>query len=345
MSGKISVVLDTNFIINNRADFSNVYKMLSETYNVFVSDVSIQERLSQYYLELKDKYKKIEKFSIEYSDLVEIKLRQSFEEIHEVNMKRIEKSYHELFGENIIKFDDKEYSLKLIMDRVYKKIPPFSSVENASDKGFKDTLIWLSLLNFFKEKGDNTVFFVTNDKAFRNNSDALCNEFTVFTRKKIEIKDNNFFEKPIVTNEEPETVKIKPLPDVTLLRSKIQEYISALCVESIDSDQWGNPEFRGLFKLHKILSADDMQTIFKNLQKIIEKNIFETSIYAEDAFVINGFENTFPISIYVLQNALSLYIDIFNELKEYLPQFYYTAANIFNRNYDDSDCFTDDIPF
>ena len=62
-------------------------------------------------------------------------------------------------------------------------------------------------------------------------------------------------------------------------------------------------------------------------------------------FKVNGFVNASPIPITALQDALSLYIEIHNDYKEYLPQFYYTAANIFNRNYDYSDWFTDDIPF
>jgi len=42
---------------------------------------------------------------------------------------------------------------------------------------------------------------------------------------------------------------------------------------------------------------------------------------------------------------LSLYLNIHDDYKEYLPQFLYTAANIFNGNYDDSDWFAADIPF
>jgi hypothetical protein len=345
MNEKVPIVLDTNFIISYRADFLNVHKILSESYYVFVSDVSIQERIFQRYLELKEKYIKIEKFSTDFSDIVEIKARQSFEEIYEINKKRIEKSYQDLFKENIIKFIEREHSLKIIMDRVYKKIPPFSIAENASDKGFKDTLIWLSILDFFKEKTWKNVIFVTNDKAFRNNSDALCNEFTAFTGKKIEIKDNNFFETPVVINEEPKERKFKPSPDFTALRTKIQENISAICFEFYDNGQWGNPEFHSLFKLHKILTADDMKKIFENLKKVIEENIFETSIYAENAFNINGFVNASPIPITALQDAMSLYVNINDDYKEYLPQFLYTAANIFNKNYDDSDWFTGDIPF
>jgi DNA-binding ferritin-like protein (Dps family) len=345
MTKKPPIVLDTNYIISYRADFANIHKRLSETYNVFITDVSIQERVSQIYIDYKEKYNKIEKFRADYSDFVEIKIRQSFEEIYEITKRKVEKSYQDLFGDNIIKFIEKENSLKLIMDRVYKKIPPFSIVENASDKGFKDTMIWLSMLEYFKDKVWDNVIFVTNDKVFRNNSDALCNEFTIFTGKKMEIKDNKYFETPVLTHEEFKANIFKPLPDVSLLRSKIQEYVSAICFEFNDYDQWGNPEFSGLFKLHKILTADDIKKIFENLNKVIEENIFETSIYAETVFCINGFENKSPIPITALQDALSLFIDIHNECKEYLPQFYYTVANIFNRNYDDSDWFSNNIPF
>ena len=173
MNEKIAVVLDTNFIITYCKNFGNLFQKLSETYDVYISQVSIQEHISQRYLELKEKYIKLEKSINEYSDIADIVIKKPFDEKFKSLEKTFQKYYRDLFGENIIPLNTNNDTLSILMDRVYKKIPPFSTAENASDKGFKDTLIWLSLLKYFKENGNSNVFLITSDKGFRNNLDAL----------------------------------------------------------------------------------------------------------------------------------------------------------------------------
>jgi hypothetical protein len=344
MNDKVSIILDTNFLISYKADLLNIHKKLSESYNVFVSEVSIQERVSQKYLELKDKYNNIEKFKNDNLNFVEIKYHHSFEDIYEIYKNKIQNNYKDLFGNNIIQFNENDYSLNLVMERVYKKLPSFNNLENASDKGFKDTLIWLSILNYFKKSGGNNSIFITNDNFFLKYTDALCNEFYTITGKNIEIKENNFFEIPITKPEEIKSEKIKLLMDFSVLRSKIQEYIYGLCSEFDGYDYWDKPKFHDLFKLKKIVTEDDMRNIFQNLKIIIENNLFETAINADVVFGTD-FESNYPIPIDALQNALNLYIDIHNEYKEYLPQFFYTASNIFNKNYDGSILSNFECPF
>ena len=48
-----------------------------------------------------------------------------------------------------------------IIERCNKRLPPFISDKGASDKGFKDCLLWLSVLDFFKDNGENKVVFIT----------------------------------------------------------------------------------------------------------------------------------------------------------------------------------------
>ena len=57
----------------------------------------------------------------------------------------------------------------------------------------------------------------------------MYKEFAIYTGKSIEIKENNFFENSAKDEEEPTVITSKPLPNVKLLREKIQENISALC--------------------------------------------------------------------------------------------------------------------
>jgi hypothetical protein len=122
MSDKIAVVIDTNFIINHISDLREVHQKLSESYVVFVTDISIQERLSQKYLELKSRYEKIEKFRNENKDFVTVQIKKPFEERYEFEKAFTQKGYQEEFSNNIIGFNPSKNNLNLIMDRVYKKI-------------------------------------------------------------------------------------------------------------------------------------------------------------------------------------------------------------------------------
>lgn len=54
--------------------------------------------------------------------------------------------------------------LSAMIDRANHRLPPFSAEKNASDKRFKDCLLWLSLLAYFKEHGEDHVVFVMDDK-------------------------------------------------------------------------------------------------------------------------------------------------------------------------------------
>jgi hypothetical protein len=346
MDEKTAIVIDTNFIIEHKSDLQNAHQKLSKHYDIFVSDVSIQERLSQKYLELRTKYDKIEKFKVEYIDLANIEIKHSFEEEFKIEKDYTVNAYQKLFGNNIIPFVPNIDTLKIIMDRVFKKIPPFINAEKASDRGFKDAMLWLSLLDFFKNYDGNKVVFLTNDNGFRNNINYLLNEFNKSTGRTIEIQENNYYNTLIEKNEEPtaavtllETDILKerinePLPDVSALREKIQKVISSLCEEEYSRSYWDEPEWQDTFTLQERLEPEDMKNIFDNLREILRTNILETALPANKAFVTNKrIKNCWNISISTLQNALYLYEEIYSKYQEYLPQFYSATANIFNRNY------------
>jgi len=333
MNEKISLVFDTNFIVSNLSKIEDTYKDLSMTYDVFISEVSIQERLSHKYMELKGKYDKINAITIEHQNLVELKIKIQFDERWEYIEKVINGKYQELFGKNIIYFNSHQETLKILMDRAFRKVPPFSTADKASDKGFKDSLIWLSILEYFQKNGGNKIYFATDDKAFKNNSLVLCKEFNERTKKSIEIKDNDFFLSKV--EKKDVIIENKPLPDFSLLRKRIHKDILALCCGYYSRDDFGNVILRDTFSLPVKVTEKDMMVIFCDLRRIIEANILDASIPANIAFNINNIVNECNIPIDVLQRALSLYDNIYKEHKDYLPQFFNAAANIFNNNYFD----------
>lgn len=126
------------------SDLREIHRELSEKHDVYVTDISIQERLSQKYLKTKERYDKIDKLIKDYSDLAIITLKKSFTEEIENDERITRKGYEDEFGDKIIKFTPNTDTFNIVMDRVYKKLPPF--IAGSSDKGFKDTLLWMSML-------------------------------------------------------------------------------------------------------------------------------------------------------------------------------------------------------
>ena len=72
-----------------------------------------------------------------------------------------------------------------MFERTRTKEAPF--VDGDSDKGWKDTLIWCSLLDYAKDNEYEEWYFVTKDKGFWNdkNKSQLIDEFSSVISKKI----------------------------------------------------------------------------------------------------------------------------------------------------------------
>jgi hypothetical protein len=349
MYKKRAFVFDTNFIIEN-LNLNEVVANLSEEFTVYVAQVSIEERISQKYLELKNKYEKLTALTDEYRGIASIRNTIPFDKRFETEKELTQKGYIDLFSEHIIPFSSDDATFSKILDRVFKKVPPFLSVDGASDKGFKDSLIWLSLLEFFQSSGEDDVVFITNDNGFRKNIDGLCKEFKELTGKNIAIKDNSYYKSQLEAKVS-ETIPPKKdshLPDVNQLREKVNDVIYSLC-SVVSEDYWGNPEWNNTFALSQRVDSAYMEYVFTNLKQDIRDNLFETAIPAEkilglDDRVTNGV--SIPMS--ALEDALSLYEEIQQKLPDYLPQFYSAAATIINRNYIEPqaiDVEDDEIPF
>ncbi len=61
-----------------------------------------------------------------------------------------------------------------IVDRAFKKRPPFEGKDKKSDKGFKDALLWESILEFALDHPYSRIIYYSKDNAF---GEFLNNEF------------------------------------------------------------------------------------------------------------------------------------------------------------------------
>ena len=65
-----------------------------------------------------------------------------------------------------------------IINRAINKTPPFEGINKQSDKGFKDAVLWESILSFKKQNKRENVILYSNDKMFNNSlKDEYMMEF------------------------------------------------------------------------------------------------------------------------------------------------------------------------
>lgn len=352
MSDKKAFVFDTNFIIENKQRLEEVVKNLSAEFNVYVTQVSIDERIAQNCREAKERFDKVEECIKKNSDIANVTMRKSFEEVCAYYKVHTPKAYRKIFTNNIIPYDKDRTTFLKVLDRAYMKTPPFPMNEK-SDHGFKDTILWLSLIKYFKDNGEKEIVFVTEDKGFGKNQDKLIEEFETETQKTIKIMPNSYYEELLKAEKEqkdaPKVMKSKPLPDFTSLRDRIHNTIYDLCFD-VSHDYWGNELEQSIFLTSKIVDELDIVLFLSGLEKIINNHILEKSLLTEEVFsAINGVSPMMKsVPIGILEQVLNLYNEIKEKYPEYVNQFYSALVNMFNRNYvnpDNAVNLDDEIPF
>lgn len=334
MEEKAAFVFDTNFIIQVK-NLEEVVTNLKDMFSVYITQVSIDERVAQQCRELKEKFDKLEELKKEYTDIATIALKTTYDDLSAKYRKGIQVKYEKLFGANIIPVSIDEKTFSEILERVFHKQAPFLSEPNASDRGFKDTLMWLSLLKFFKHSGVNRVVFISDDKGFKNNVKELSDEFFAVTGKKIEIKDNAYYRQLIEVKPEVKELPILELPqDIDQLREEIRSVIGNLCstvVENYYGDSW--EEFT--FTISEKFDALYIEAVFKDLKSIVLTHLLDQSVSASEVFGGNGqiSNGKADIAISALESVMHLHDKFRQKYPDYMQQFYSTAANILNQNY------------
>jgi len=334
MDGKKAFVFDTNFIIQNK-ELDEALDKLKDQFSVYVTQVSIDERIAQNCRELKVMFSEAEQCKTKFIHFAEISFKKSYEEESDFYRKGIQEKYEKYFGSNIIPFKKDVETFLLVIERVNSRTAPFSAAKDASDKGFKDCLLWLSLLEFFKDNGEDEIVFITDDKsAFRNHIPFLSEEFKTVTGKTIEIKQNSFYHELLnITKTQPSATPKEPLPDVAQFRDRIRDVTFDLC--GFDSyDSWGNEGWDRYFSLNQRVDGNYIKVVFQNLETVIETHLFDKYIQAESVFGLDDrVVGEYQVPMTAIEVAYNLHEEVKRIYPDYLEQFYSAVASVFNNNY------------
>lgn len=349
------VIVDTNFLIKNLGKIKDIVEELkNKEIEIMVPELVKDEFINIQLRKLKDAYNELEKLKKSYS-IVRLKFKEQDNAI-----KDYENEYNLLFEQtfpNNIIYYKKEEMLNRVLERNRYKNPPFNSDPNSSDKGFKDTIIFLSIKDYLNETAEDDVvfYFATFDSAFIKNKDELEKEVCETTNKKLNILEVN--EKNKLLKEldlEEETSEECSIVDVFLqsslnveeIRRRINELMDEFIVDS-SYDYYGNFNEEKRFDITEHITNGETEKFLGNIDYVINKNIFSNEIS-----VLDFFENKdvilskVPIRIDVVKEISELYKKV--KETEYKEAFITYVNKRINENIIYLPKFTitdDDLPF
>lgn len=289
------VIVDTNFLVNNTGNIKEIVKELQEKeIEVYVPELVKEEFINIQLRKLEEAYSKLENLK-NLQKIIDLKYRKK-----EVTRKMVEGIYNNIFEENFknkIIVYNKEGMLDRMLERNKYKKPPFYNENNSSDKGFKDTIILLTIIDFISSFGDDAIFyFITSDNGFIKYKNEIEKEIFDKCAKNITIvegKDKNkvYKELNIVeekSNQEEKTENIFSKEEINIeeIRKRINELMD-IFIWTTSFDYYGNLQDERRFEISNYINNEKTEKFLNSIDGIIEDNIFRNEILVETFFETN----------------------------------------------------------
>lgn len=260
-------IFDTNILLSKKNNLVDLIQDLKKDDCIaYVTELSVQELKGQNYRDINAGIESLDKIIkspvgqyLKLENNIDVKLAQ------ELSDKKIDRFIKSAFEDNIIPLNIDNHKIEIILKRANEKIAPFN-IESNSDKGFKDTLLWLSILDFYKDKNDFEVIFVTNDSVFKKFEANIQLEFSCLSNSKIQVINNITINK--ITNEDfnenKEEAIINNKFDIEEIDSIIEEFLY-----SVNYDVYGNEYFRKNFIIYEFMDNNDIQDFLDYLSNML----------------------------------------------------------------------------
>ncbi|MDD3416145.1 MAG: PIN domain-containing protein [Lachnospiraceae bacterium] len=306
-SNKYLIIFDTNVLnvqYDKKADFTKFYfnstfgnvldKIealdIYENVNIAIPTVVWEEmkvqNLEAYCNKVEQVKKAVEKFVFPYMELVEEK-DKIYEEKLVSNIQEYQNHLSERFVD-IIQLDlpTKERYTSII-ERAFKKKPPFEGKGGQADKGFKDALLWESVLEYAANNKDINIILYTKDKIF---NEELEKEYKgLFEGREIKIFRDNL--------EAPLFIELEKIAKA------INEY--TFIPKDIDEDA----------ELKKWLVSEEFSNQFKSYEDIlgvVNKYITYCNSMVEDVNSINREKESDLNQSIQIEATLKVFFDVNN---------------------------------
>ncbi|MDU5145175.1 MAG: PIN domain-containing protein [Paenibacillus dendritiformis] len=194
-----------------------------------------------------------------------------------------------------------------IVRRALNKIAPFSGLKGNSDKGFKDTVIWESILEF-AEQNNGDFIFITHDKGF---SEYLIEEFRDLTGQKIEIINKDEIRKvhekiELFSNEQTILIKLQLMKQKMYDSGLYEGFVYFLKNEVFNSIEVNNLKC-DVSELHLNeeiidLNESDEDTYRFKIKGSIVVNILSPIIVFEMDILLSVFKDSLDVSYFEMES-------------------------------------------
>lgn len=212
------VFFDTNFLRKKNIDDFSKFKFSTQFedfidflgandvidyYKINISEITIEELKKQ----INDKYKeellKFKQVYNKFKNVHNIKFNEDEVIKYDEILKELIRTYIEFYNINMV--ETKKISLQKILNRAINKNKPFVGENGNSDKGFKDAVLWESIIEYArKSENKKFILFTKNIQDFPR---ELEDEFESATNKKIEIINEISIIQEKILSEQTDIVK------------------------------------------------------------------------------------------------------------------------------------------
>ena len=194
---KTFIIFDTNILYKrdykdfSTFEFNSVYDEVQgkierndviDRFELRVPDITVKELFKQQLQTYSSNIEMMRNSYLKFNQIYEVDLQIDENFDYESFLEQKKEQYIARRDINILSICKEEKFVRIV-ERALNKEAPFEGKDKKSDKGFKDALIWESILEFAEENDGDYIFF-TADKGFKK---ELQMEFKELTGKNIEI--------------------------------------------------------------------------------------------------------------------------------------------------------------
>jgi hypothetical protein len=295
---RYTIVLDTNFLYISYDDGGNfnqftlnsnfnnlsleIEKMgIYEYIKIGIPDVVWNELIVQKKSTFDQEINKIKDTIVKYEfpkSILDLEIDNNvyidYEKILKQQFKEYSKKLNKPGNVKIVNLPFENCSLEKISTRAFRKKPPFEGKNKRSDKGFKDALIWESIIEYKKQNMKENIVYLTNDKAFNS---LLISEFKEMFDEEIyivNIKEKNAILERIglqIMSEIGESLRIEFEPDSIIL----DEFYEWTITDDFEDE------------LESVIREDlnDNQTYIKSLDLVDHKMIENIEFKSDESLI------------------------------------------------------------
>ena len=290
------VIFDTNILTENKSTLNDIKYKIETTSDILIPKIVIEEIKAQKSRNINDDYLKIKSIIDKNSYIFKYEEKFKIEDALNISEDNIQKWFEKYCNNNVIEYD--LITLNDVIERSKYKKPPFINEVGSSDKGFKNSIIWLSILKNEKIKSYKKVIFITNDKnGFIKRVNELIEEYKTEHENELIICTNidelynslniSKIENKDIIEEEKEVMKIN---NVSELKENINACVSNI-LYTIYEDDWGNEHCDFNFNIYEKMKDEDVENFLVLLGEFLKENIFFNMLDITDLLIRCGIDS------------------------------------------------------